>query len=731
MTKTDLDINDFKNYEDVTIGTLIHILKSKNIDTSNIVEFKEEFQLNPDVELNINGRICENEEVFEELQDIIFHPKNRGKRILLVSDTGTGKSYALTKLIHVFNEKLSSKGSILKHPRNFSVYACPRRALIHNLQGSFTSDGLSVKLTGSDNHSAIERNSIINNNFSFLTTIDHASHIIDAKLKAKTSRYLANNLPTAMLITDETHSLATDASFKIEAVKNYLIAERDVLNMEGISLHVTATPENLHLNEFDMIIHIQQNERQNPFKKAEYMYINQSIAELKDQFLHLMQYTIEQNIEKKLLVFVEDTELIDYYCNQLKKRNINAIGVVSKKDNERLEGELKLIDEGIILDETQVILATTVLSSGVSIVNNTELDETWVLCSSNSLNHELTQLIQMSHRFRNKYETFRVFFQKSSKSRNSKGFFYHELLENNIEKAENSKELVRKIRRNPLKYSITLDQTEQAAGLYTDNEGVLRVLVPQLQSELLQNKKRYNYTNPDKLILELEDRFDCVCEEFELDLDNVAEGVDHDDLRTDNLSSKDVVKILMSDYGMFNRLKREWALYGYNSKKGLMGMIKSRNIKRDLAYFIEYGVDFNIVKQILSCHLQSSKDNPCSYVKDKQAVIRVDAIKSDPHNSLDKQLYELMSERIDLETSQGKVTSYNSMDEIDNQLKKLCNQLIQRFALDIEDTNINIRHFRELLDIELKKSNGKRIRTIQGFKDKDYVLKRYGLSELI
>ena len=418
MEKAIKEVNKFKGYHDVTVGTMIHILRKNGIDTGNIFTFAEKFALRPDVTMNIKGKIYENTGVYRQLQGILFSPKNRGKRILLVADTGVGKSYALTRIIHNLNEQINSSNSILHSSSKFSIYSCPRRALINNLKRDFESDGYSSMLTGSDEYTSLERERIINSYSSFLTTIDHAPRIIDSKLQMNTP---INEFPS-LIITDEIHTLSTDASFKLDAVRDYLISERRILDANGVSLHVTATPENLYVSDYDLIIKINQIDHMNPFNEAKYSILDESIKELKSQFLRLIIDAASSNENRKLLIFIEETEWIEHYCNALQKQNIHAIGIMAKKDSDRTDKESMIIDKGIIPQNVQVILSTTVLSSGVSITNNQESDETWVLCSYNSMNHEATRLIQMSHRLRNRYKSFRLFFQKTKPTKVNKCF---------------------------------------------------------------------------------------------------------------------------------------------------------------------------------------------------------------------------------------------------------------------------------------------------------------------
>ncbi|NRG46852.1 DEAD/DEAH box helicase family protein [Bacillus sp. CRN 9] len=603
MAKIRQEINDYKGYKAVTVGSLIHILRAHQIDTDNIFIFKENHTLNPDVILNIKGKIYDNKEAFEELEKILISPENRGKRILLVADTGTGKSYALTKFIKKFNEKINASKYSSSLNDQFAVYSCPRRALINNLKEDFISDGHSAMLTGSDNYTAIERDIIINKSSSFITTIDHAPRIIEDKMQEE-SKKNRNELPSYLLVTDEIHVLSTDASFKLETIRDYFIAERAVLDNKGVSLFVTATPENLRTNDYDMIIQINQENHENPFKEAGYHMLDQSTKKLKSQFLRMIRFSAESNKDRKLLVFIEDKEWIKQYCDQLQKHNINAIGVVAKKESERGEEEIMIIDNGKVGEETQVILATTVLSSGVSIINNDVMDETWVLCSSNSMNHELTRLTQMSHRFRNKYNAFKIFFQKAEVPKVKKEFLYHTLLEERLKKAENSKELVMKIRLNPIDYFMTLDNVEQQLGLYSDKSGQLHVLTPMIQSELIRNKTYYNYKNQDELIRELEQRFQCELINFDKDLVNVIEEVEESELNTEhmglsNLSSKEIIKMITENRNMYDNMRKEYIRFGRGVKNGLIGKIK-RHAKNDLIYFIEQRVDYEVVQQVIA-----------------------------------------------------------------------------------------------------------------------------------
>ncbi|AIF45093.1 DEAD/DEAH box helicase family protein [Virgibacillus sp. SK37] len=736
MAKSIQDINDYKGYKNVTVGSLIHILRKHEIDTGNIFTFSEKHELNPDVTLNIKGKIYDNKVAYDKLVQILTRPENRGKRILLVSDTGTGKSYALIRLIHELNEKFNAKKSTISPKKQFAIYSCPRRALINNLKGDFESDRYSAMLTGSDNHMAIERNIIINQSSSFITTIDHAPRIIEDKIEEESSVSDKKSTLPSLLVTDEIHVLSTDASFKLDTIRDYFIAERTILDTGGISLHVTATPENLRTSDYDMIIKINQEDHENPFEEAGYYVLDKSTKKLKSQFLRMIRFAAESNKERKLLVFIEDKEWIEYYCEQLQQHNINAIGIVAKKESERHKDEITIINKGLINGDIQVILATTVFSSGVSIINNGEMDETWVLCSHNSLNHELTRLTQMSHRFRNKYHAFKIFFQKAEAPKVKKAFLYHRLLEEKVRKADNSKELVMKVRRNPSDFFMSLDKMELESGLFSDKNGKLHVLTQKAQSELIQNKTYYSYKNQDALIRELEERFQCEFKNYDEDIiDTVEDEVTENEsvaeqIGLSNLSSKEIIKMIIEDKNVYGRLKKEYIKFGRGGKKGLMGKIK-RHAKNDLIYFIENRVDYDIVQQVMNCHLQATKDEPCSYLEHKAASQEVEKIKLTKNSSIQVMMYRGLNFHLKRAKENEKDIVFGTLAEMDHYLDNILTVFVKQHGFELEETSIDGKYFRKLLNYGYRKSNGDREYTIVGFMDDRVLKEKYGIRKIV
>jgi len=151
------EFEKLKRYDRVTIGSLIFRLQQYGIRTDSIFTSVEKYQLRIDYSFDIQGKITENQEVFRKLEEILYDKENRGKRILLYSDTGTGKSTAILKMI----EKMTNIQTNENSSNGFTILSIPRRNLINNLQNSFETIPKSSTVTGSDKYTSGEREKII------------------------------------------------------------------------------------------------------------------------------------------------------------------------------------------------------------------------------------------------------------------------------------------------------------------------------------------------------------------------------------------------------------------------------------------------------------------------------------------------------------------------------------------------------------------------------------------
>lgn len=729
-------------YTGRTIGSLIYDLNLHGIDTKDIFHFSERHEMRVDKEWEIVGYLSNNVEVCKEFKDILLN--SPGKRILFVGDTGVGKSKFILDMLDEFNEQLQANKRSYRSlcSLSYSIMSIPRRNLINNLRKGFLTKNSAV-LTGSDEMVNGQRASVISTNDKFLTTPDHAHVILGLKLiegeRVRRSGFGKATLDVLkhhrIMILDECHMLANDSTFKSETVERYLATEEEHLKNGGVVLHMTATPENLTTEGvYDLVIKVTQKNRVNPFREAGYKVLSgKNTNEVDSLMLKLIRESVKKNPARKLLVFIEKRKLIDDFKRDLNSKGIKAVGVYSKKEKDRSEEELSIIEPGIIPKDVQVILGTTAMSAGISIVSGfNKQAETWVYCSSSSMNHEFTRLVQMSNRFRTSkevrsYEAFRIFFQESSTDKQDKVFRYHSYLEKEMRKAENSRNYIEMIRGGKLPVFGELDEMERNCGLFSDNDGHIRINIPSIESEGIQINTYNNYNNYRSLIKELEEKFKC---QF-IDL-NESVTVSKKELLNYNKvkgDSKFIINQIASDEGYFNQLKE---LYMVGIKNGELEFVQNTlkgGIMKDLNHFLQTEPEFQLVSKVFKAHQKPKKYKYKTYCysDDLKAIEKIKHIRQRKCITLELQLVKTLDTVFD-RRKEG--LEFKSSSAVNDFLEKCLERKLMKKGLELDASRFKPQTFQKLLNIEVKPSNGKKYYKLHGFKDEQYIALKYGLKTI-
>lgn len=725
------EFEKLKRYDRVTIGSLIYRLQQYGIRTDSIFTSVEKYQLRIDYSFDIQGKITENQEVFRKLEEILYDKENRGKRILLYSDTGTGKSTAILKMI----EKMTTTQTNENTSNGFAILSIPRRNLINNLQNRFETIPKSSTVTGSDKYTSGEREKTIQNATNILTTLDHNPYVLQLKLnealnkKNSDESFEEDRVGTTMIsVLDECHMLSSDATFKSETIREFCIAETALLHAKGVSLHVTGTPENLRSEDYDLIIKINQEKRENPFSRAGYLLLDGLTKQVENKMLEVIKLAARKDPKRKLLVFIENKELIYSFSNRLNKDHIQTMAVVSQKEELKSEEEKMVVKNRKIPKNVQVILATTCLSTGVSIENNQEVDEIWVFCSSKSINHEMTRIAQMSHRFRNKYHALKLFIQKGRTQETKKRFMYHTFLNEDIKKAKSFKKAIEILRENQLEGRMTLDELELQNGLFADEDGKLHVCTPLIQSELVQDKTYYNYSNPDVLIWELEKKF----QSSFVKMDGNIEVKEREEAITinQNESSEDILRRIIEEETFYNQLKNEYFLYGKSHFSKALKRVKL-STRKDLEYFFQSGCNYVVVRKVIQAHLNAPKGDTLSYIRDKDALEWMKRILRSKENTLSVRMYKEIKKHLTLSRKTNSSIQFASIKEIESYVQTVVNEILKEGGMSFSAEDLKVESFKKLLKIEKQKSGNVRSYTIVGFIDETCIMDRYGITKIV
>lgn len=721
------EFEKLKRYDQVTIGSLIYRLQQNGIATNRIFTFTEKYDLRIDLKLDIQGKITDNPDVVNTIKEVLYDEKNQGKRILLIGPTGSGKSTAILEILKTMTNCRTHSNSV----QGFSILCIPRLNLINNLSERFEQIPKSKTVTGSTQYTSVKRKEVIRESANILTTIDHLPTVLMLKNIKQESLEENNNFShkPKLLLLDECHMLSTDATFKPEAIIKFSEAERNFLNSNGISLHITATPENLCSEDYDLIIEINQLNRENPFERAGYLMLDGSSKEVEKKMLEIIKIAAIKNKERRLLVFIERLETISAFSRELNNLGIKTMGVISKKEDLKSKEEKILVSKGIIPEDIQVILATTALSAGVSIENNRKVDETWIFCSPRSLNHEMTRIAQMSHRFRNTYHALKIFFQKGRPQKKKKPFLYHTFLNAEIKKAENFKMAIQLLRENQLDGRITLDELELQNGLFMDDEGELHVCTPLIQSEIVFNKTLHNINNPFELIRELERKFRCDFVEMKINgIIEIGETHNEDSKKASNpIDPKNVLKRIVNDELYFSQLKNEYFIYGKSEFSRQMKSVKKSTVN-DLIHFFEQGYEFSFVSQVMKAHLNAKKGETLSYRRDLQSLKEMKKILKSHEISISKQMYKEITKHITLSANTKNPVEFGKVSEIEAYLKAVAKEILKNKGFN--DDLKRVESLKKLLRIKRSKKGGNWIYTIEGFVNEEYIKEKYGINEI-
>ena len=489
-----------------------------------------------------------------------------------------------------------------------------------------------------------------------------------------------------IMILDECHMLANDSAFKSETIERYLAQEENHMKNDGVVLHMTATPESLTIDGvYDLVIEVTQKNRKNPFRKAKFAVLSgKDTNEVDSMMLKLIRESLKKNPKKKILIFIENKKLIEIFKKDLAKKGINAVGIYSKKEKERSDEELSIVGSGNIPEDTNVILGTTAMSAGISIVSGfDEQAETWVYCSSSSMNHEFTRLVQMSNRFRNSkdvpsYSAFKIFFQESSSEKQGNVFRYHAYVEEQARKAENSKTYIELLRGRNDSVVGDLDEIERNCGLYTNNDGNARINYPAIQSEGIMIKTYNNYNNYRSLIKELEEKFKCQFTDS-----NASVTVNKNELLKNNKIEGDpmgIIKQIASNESYFNQLKKEFMVGIKDRELEFARSILKGASKKDLNYFLETEPDYELVSKVFKVHQKPTNIKTYCYIDDLKAIEKIKSIRRRKQVTLEVQLMEVLDRVF---ARNKKRLQFKSSKEISDFLKRCLGRKLKEKGLEL------------------------------------------------
>lgn len=332
------------------------------------------------------------------------------QNILVKSPTGSGKTYSFINAAKELAQELQSNGQ-----NRFFILSVPTIAITD--QVAHDNDVLAVRGETANLYKRLKSYSDSDKRV-LVCTYDMTYALIQLLSSIKPFASYA-------VIVDEVHQLVHNYDFRLRAIESLYSLHSQVKSFIGLS----GTPEDVLRDPFDREVHIYTKNEAAPCQVWGAL-----TYEKKDEEETLLFQLLKQKAQagKRLLIFIQNKDMIKRLQAQLRKESVKVVTVTS--DGKLTNSAYKtLVKESRFPNDVQVILTTSVLSDGININNENMNYDCILVASSNSPMFNVDQARQCANRFRNMYNGFYIFTQQAKKE--TKHLF-------NIESAYNYEKLI-------------------------------------------------------------------------------------------------------------------------------------------------------------------------------------------------------------------------------------------------------------------------------------------------
>lgn len=205
--------------------------------------------------------------------------------------------------------------------------------------------------------------------------------------------------PKFTVIVDEIHKFTEAYNYRyaaIDKIKN--LAEKTV-SFIGLS----GTPEDVLKENFDKLIKIDTGDNTSPCKNYRvFTYEKKADADV------MLIPTIQELLKRtKLLLFINDKDRITRIRDILRYKGISTKVVTS--DTKKSPTYLDIVENKTITDDVQVVISTSVLADGVTILNKPDWSCLVVTDVGTRAFFNPSTIKQISNRFREPYQYFGLY----------------------------------------------------------------------------------------------------------------------------------------------------------------------------------------------------------------------------------------------------------------------------------------------------------------------------------
>jgi len=375
------------NIRSITIGSLTHYAREKGYVAPNKLD-----------NASIDCVSFQYKSYISEHNDLLDSIITSEQRLLVDAPTGSGKTFSF---IDAMKRQEVTYNTVY-------VFFTPYRALTEQVGREYNV----TAIVGNDGKK-VDENKLFNtvkealnqNKRVFVLTYDMAKpfqNIIGSLRKENTKFHC---------VVDEWHKIQDDYNYRGAAIRNLLSFLKDCKTVIALS----GTTQEIDVSNFEQKIVFTPIEPRDTFDS--FLVVK---TKEKKGYLSEVAYLIENlktKLNNKTLLFLNNMKELKLLWGALSKRGIKAS--VLNSASKRSDVYRSITEEGTIPNDIDVILTTNVIADGVSIKNDHNFSVI-VVSHENSPIYKATQIKQMSHRLRNKYNHFILYALNKEPKENSK-----------------------------------------------------------------------------------------------------------------------------------------------------------------------------------------------------------------------------------------------------------------------------------------------------------------------
>lgn len=319
---------------------------------------------------------------------------DKAKTVLVCSPTGSGKTYSFIESIKLY---------LKEHTDTACYFAMPTKALASQAVETYD---LGAGLMGKFSPKRCYEDAISKLGLPIVVgTYDKAKMFSD---------YLRHK--KLIIVADEAHKEVLDYSYRPQAINGLfnLRTASNVIKFIGLS----GTPQEIDLTRYESIVEVNSSKKRSVFNDLDIVTYGESYL-FEESTTRLISREVKAG--NKVLAFINNKKIIKNVQGVLSNVGIKSVAISSRENLSQSKTYRYIMEHEKFPDDAQVLLATTVISDGINIKNDSE-NYVCVVAPhyQKSPLFNASTIKQASNRFRNTYKKLIIPYFISSSNQDDK-----------------------------------------------------------------------------------------------------------------------------------------------------------------------------------------------------------------------------------------------------------------------------------------------------------------------